>query len=731
MSVMDRISFIAMLLLAAGLCAYPYVTGHPHQTEPPTAAASTLDHTVDALINPPTPAKAALPVPAPVVMTSPDPVKGSAGYWRLAKSTDGVWWFLSPKEHPEFLNTVTTVQPIQFGREKDGIHYVSSDWNNRSSTDGDLQTWAQKTAARVLNTGFKGLGAWSHPVFHSMDIPVTRDLNISTWVPQSARRLYTPEWATTAEAAVAAQVTPLKENANLIGYFIDNELDWSDAGAGPTRFFDHLPTDDPNRREVVSVIRALWPNLADFNRDWSENLNEWSDLDAWQSLPHEQAHAYGRLASAWLSHMSEDYFKITTTLIRKYDPNHLILGVRFRGQAPREVVRASKNYTDAQSINYYVSDARLDEQMFRMMYEDSGQPIIISEYSFHSLDGRSGDRNTVGFAAQVLDQKARADGYRLFTTRAARVPYIIGVDWFQWSDEPPSGRASDGEDVNFGVVDVDDNPYEMLASAIKETSPLLNPAHVRSTADSQTDVWRESFDNKPTVAVPHLTHPINLNGELSDWSAECKLQGVRHSQTVGLERSSLPLPNVYLGWTDAGVYVGIEVFDRDIVGAPANGWWWTRDFAEFWISTRPVAPEQHDYDVYSHQFFFVPNSWPGEDGVAGTVGQWHRPGDALKDNLVPHPEIRSAARVLPDRYVVEMFIPAKALNGFDPEHHPVMAFNFHAHNFQQATDYFWSAPKEVMTQVRPGTWGAMMLDGADASNIARAPATMPAQAGLR
>ena len=53
------------------------------------------------------------------------------------------------------------------------------------------------------------------------------------------------------------------------------------------------------------------------------------------------------------------------------------------------------------SINYYPADARLDPDMFRMMHELSGQPVMLSEYSFHALDGRSGNRNTVGFTAQV------------------------------------------------------------------------------------------------------------------------------------------------------------------------------------------------------------------------------------------------------------------------------------------------------------------------------------------
>ena len=64
--------------------------------------------------------------------------------------------------------------------------------------------------------------------------------------------------------------------------------------------------------------------------------------------------------------------------------------MRFRGFAPPEIVKASRGYTDAQSINYYVNDGRLDEEMFRMMNEESDQPVILSEYSFHALDGRSG-----------------------------------------------------------------------------------------------------------------------------------------------------------------------------------------------------------------------------------------------------------------------------------------------------------------------------------------------------
>jgi len=165
----------------------------------------------------------------------------------------------------------------------------------------------------------------------------------------------------------------------------------------------------------------------------------------------------------------------------------------------------------------------------------------------------------------------------------------------------------------------------------------------------------------------------------------------------------------------------MEIFDHDISGAPTNGWWWTRDNVELWFSTRPVASDQFAYDAYCQQFFFVPNDLG--TGSSGTVGQWHRPGDAIKDNLIPHPLIKSSVRILNDRYVVEMFIPAGALYGYDPAIQTTMAFNVHVRNFQHATDYFWSAPKEIQTQLHPATWGTIhLMPAQETSNLVRAAA---------
>ena len=690
---MARIVFIFSCLMLIGIWVHPYMSG----------AFETANHKQ---------IPAATIVQANAVNTEQSPFvnyKGQSGFWRVGKTQDGVWWFVSPTGKREFLNTVTTVQPFQVGRDENGVHFVSRDWNGSPGKyDGDLNAWAEKTLVRIHDAGFKGLGAWCHPVFHQFDVPITRDLNVWKHYGADNYRLWDPAWVETADVVIDKAVTPLKENKNLVGYYSDNELDWSDASMGPSIYFNDLPVGDPNRAQVIETIQCLWPSIGEYNKAWNAKLNSWDDLAKQPKLSREPAEAYSKLFDAWLDKLATYYFKTTSELIRKHDPNHLILGVRFAGFAPKAVVRASKNFIDAQSINYYVSDGLLDPDMFNMLHMESNEPVILTEYGFHSLDGRSGNRNTFGFQAQVPDQQARADAYEQFTTRLARTPYVIGADWFQWSDEPASGRSSDGEDVNFGMVDVDDRPYEQLMNAVRETTPKLNPMHAVSSTDNGSDIYRSAFSHKPTAHILKLDKPIAINGELSEWSDMYRLPGIRRTETIGIDRMNQRSPNVYMGWRDDGLYIAAEVFDPIIDTIPASGRWWTRDNIELWLSTRPVESDQQVYNAFCHQFFYVPDYNP-TDGRLGTVGQWHRPGDAIGENLIPHPGIVQSSRITPGRYVVEMFIPAKAMNGWDPAKHPEMAFNLHIRNFQASSDYFWSAPKELTTQMRPDTWGKLIL----------------------
>ena len=64
------------------------------------------------------------------------------------------------------------------------------------------------------------------------------------------------------------------------------------------------------------------------------------------------------------------------------------------------------------------------------------------------------------------NQAARAEMYRDYLRSVVDNPSFVGCAWFQYFDEPLTGRTYDGENYNIGLVDVTDTPYpEMIAAA--------------------------------------------------------------------------------------------------------------------------------------------------------------------------------------------------------------------------------------------------------------------------
>ena len=180
---------------------------------------------------------------------------------------------------------------------------------------------------------------------------------------------------------------------------------------------------------------------------------------------------------------------------------------------------------------------------------------------------------------------------------------------------------------------------------------------------------------------------------------------MRHSQTVGLERSPLPPPNVYLGWTADGLYMGMEVFDNDIQGAPAKGWWWTRDNVEFWIFHAAGDGRSARLRRKLPPVLLCP-AGPGDEQRCGGVCRAMAPAWRMPSRIISFRIRRSGIR--PGCWRIAMSwrcssrprcctASTRPLSRRWPS-------TFMCANYQHAIDYFWSAPKEVMTQLRPRTW---------------------------
>jgi hypothetical protein len=164
----------------------------------------------------------------------------------------------------------------------------------------------------------------------------------------------------------------------------------------------------------------------------------------------------------------EKYLQVVNSAVKKHDPNHLNLGLRFGSRAPDEMLRACRSF-DVFGMNSY-SYAVNHEQVERT-HRLTGRPVMIGEFHF----GTPGRGMSAGLK-QTKDQSERGVAYRRYVEDAAAMPMMVGVHWFQWIDQPATGRF-DGENYNIGIIDVTDRPYAELVEAMKITHRRLHDVH--------------------------------------------------------------------------------------------------------------------------------------------------------------------------------------------------------------------------------------------------------------
>jgi hypothetical protein len=242
------------------------------------------------------------------------------------------------------------------------------------------------------------------------------------------------------DKAAAEQCASRKNDPYLLGYFVANEPPW------PGR--ESLVIDSILERPASAIQREARAFLA--AGDTPERRRQ------------------------FIYRAFDKFLEVINAAIRRHDPNHLNLGLRFGGGVPpAEMLRASKTF-DVYSMNVYATS--VNGKTLSEIYQATGRPIIVGEFHF-GVPGR-------GLAAglvQVRDQAERGTAYRYYVEQAASFPAFIGSSWFQWVDQPVTGR-NDGENYNIGLVDVTDRPYKELIEAMKTTHRRLQAVHAGKLA---------------------------------------------------------------------------------------------------------------------------------------------------------------------------------------------------------------------------------------------------------
>ena len=439
------------------------------------------------------------------------PTLQTSGFFRTALVKDGKeitppkpgspmptgsrWWLVTPSGHLFWSAGVDCVRPYAEGKidGRDTLFTtLTDDWKKRGQTDfyfANMQRkygekwqaeWINSDVTRMKSMGFNTAGNWSDAdLFRAKRVPYTVSLSAGGLPPLAASGngfglpdYFDPKFPELSRAAFLEQTKEWKTDPWCLGYFVDNELawdTWAQYGTGgeyvAAREAIAAPPTLAARKAFVKILQAKYQTPEAWGKAWNV-----ATAAGWNSQIIVGANALTADAksdcSAFSTALAERYFSVTKTALKEAAPHQLYLGCRFAIRPPEMVAVAGK-YCDVVSFNIYADTVSPKEWAFTTSL---GKPVLIGEYHFGATD-----RGMFSPSLRArTNQKERAEAFALYVRSAREMPAFVGCHWFQWLDEPLTGRF-DGENHNIGFITVTDTPYPELRDAARSVNATLYP----------------------------------------------------------------------------------------------------------------------------------------------------------------------------------------------------------------------------------------------------------------
>ncbi len=410
----------------------------------------------------------------------------ATGHFRTEKH-NGKWWLVDPEGRLFFSHGIdvlyTHTDSTRTQDHKHWFDFPADSWTvqptdtnlaikyGKRDYDADFYATLQK---RLVHWGMNTIGNWgNHRLILRGGIPYTlqlSDYNAKLPVIPGGLKFYDvfdPVYIDAMKNLVdnAARRNPAVEKSlndpYCIGYFIDNELNYGNRGR--QIFGDSVmkaPGDLAAKLELAADMRAKYGTVEKLNASWKTNYADWDAFLNATEAPSSKG--FRADSDVFFQKAVDQYFRLCRDAIKSRAPHRLYLGSRFIStDAVRPVLyKASEKYCDVLTLNVYAhSVANLGSGT-----DFPDMPVMIGEFHFGILDR---GMFAPGLAPTGSTQEERALAYTRFLQGALVHPQIVGTHWFQFRDQPLTGRW-DGEGYQIGFVDVADTPYRELTQAARE-----------------------------------------------------------------------------------------------------------------------------------------------------------------------------------------------------------------------------------------------------------------------
>lgn len=477
------------------------------------------------------------------------------------------------------------------------VSFYTTNWVRKYDLPFDPEKWIQLATTRLRKWGFNSSGAFSGrtDAARTPTFPCTPMLPLEVWSAPGFKAMqgidrmidpFEPNFEKAVDAAFAKIVAPMANNPYIIGYFLGNEQLFENV----IKLVPVQKSDSPSKQKLVQWLNTKYEGkIAKFNTAWAPkapftNFDELVNAPLFITTPAAEGDTH-----QFIDLYLETYYSTVTRLFRKYDPNHLLLGNRWQpGTSNSEkLVRIAAKYMDVISVNYY--SYAIDEDFLKRIHSWSNdRPMLLSEWHF-----TSGERG-MGGLREVATQKERGLAYRNYVESSAMLPFVIGSQWFSYSDQPVTGRwfeGFNGEAANIGLVDVADRPYYDFVAECKKTNDAIYDVMFGKRPPFHFDDPR--FAAKPagrkTLIVPRALPGLKLDGTTQNWPGIPPEAISPKNLTMGTHDPDFSA-SFRLCWDDQNLYVIAEVKDKTPLSNARSGTdLWQGDGLELFIGAESIT----------------------------------------------------------------------------------------------------------------------------------------------
>ncbi len=463
---------------------------------------------------------------------------------------NGKSWLVTPSGQRFFSLGVNALDGGYPYRDKDGKVYYS--WTAFAPSS---ERWVETTRRRLADWGFNSAGGWSLAP-QQLRLPTIVNLELGRNARFHWFDPFAPGTAARMMRLARELVAPYRDSPYRIGYFSDNEVGWW-AGALFV-FYSMQPASSATKQRWVEMLRQYYGGRwSRFAADFvpPPGVGSWSGLLAATTMTHLRPGGGGiHAVREWTGVIARRYYRLAATAIHAADPDALYFGDRLPIYYDPAAVRAMTPYVDAIATNYNVdaSDGWVAHYYFDGLRKLSGgKPVLVSEWFFAAQENRTGNRNN-GHLMTVATQAERAAGAAEATENFAAIPELIGAHWFQYYDHPKGGRP-DGEDYDFGLVDINDQPYRRLTTALATANRRAPEIHSEPAAAPPAAA---EFSVPRAEIAPR-------ERSLADWPKPASLL-----PPLTPSPGAVPFGEVYLSWSSRGLAlatIGQDYFDIDLL----------------------------------------------------------------------------------------------------------------------------------------------------------------------